>query len=210
MNDETFSKHEWVQANLKDDVRRQAFKGHLYLLCSYLVGDTLSQTELFKNMSVKNAVPYHAKLNLGYFYKALPGGGSKAPPVELAKSIAEKLTAQEYVGPEFWSANGLPPCNDQNQSSDRQERLIYGSPVNFVSNAITGKPVRTFINQRGQEKIQGEHDEPDSAPLSKHGERGVQLEFRRLGAEGVSLDELQTAFMNVVSEVRKLNGAYAS
>ena len=51
---------------------------------------------------------------------------------------------------------------------------------------------------------------PDSAPLSKHGERGVQLEFRRLGAEGVSLDELQTAFMNVVSEVRKLNGAYAS
>ena len=75
MNDETFSKHEWVQANLKDDVRRQAFKGHLYLLCSYLVGDTLSQTELFKNMSVKNAVPYHAKLNLGYFYKALPGGG---------------------------------------------------------------------------------------------------------------------------------------
>jgi hypothetical protein len=209
MHDAKFENDEWVKTNLSDELRRDAFKGHLYLLCSYLVGDTLSQTEPFKKMSVKNAVPYLAKLNLGYFYKALPQRGSETP-VELACWIAKALVDQEYVKPEFWSKRGLPPRQIQDLSSDRQERLIYGDPVNFVSRAITGKPVRTVINQRGQEKIQGEHDEPDSAPLSKHGERGVQLEFRRLGAEGVSLDELQTAFMNVVSEVRKLNGAYAS
>jgi hypothetical protein len=206
MGDAKFENDDWVRANLSGQPRRDAFKGHLYLLCSYLVGDALSQTEPLQKMSVKNAVPYIAKLNLGYFYKALPEGGSKAP-VGLACWIAKALVDQEYVKPEFWSKRGLPPCQDR--LSDNQERLIYGDPANFVSNAIIGKPVRTVINQGGQEKIQGEHYDPDSAPLSKHGERGVQLEFRRLGAEGVSLDGLEAAFMNVVKEVRKLNGLYA-
>ncbi len=53
MNDETFRNHEWVQANLNEDERRQAFKGYLYLLCSYLVGDALSQTALFEKMSAQ-------------------------------------------------------------------------------------------------------------------------------------------------------------
>ena len=206
MADAKFENDEWVKTNINSKLRHDAFKGHLYLLCSYLVGDKLSQTEPFKKMSVKNAVPYLAKLNLGYFHKALPEGGSKTPD-ELARWIAEALAGQEYVKPDFWSKRGLPPRNDQDQSSDRQERLIYGDPANFVFRAITGHPVRTVINQRGSEKVEGEHYEPDSAPLSKHGERGVQLEFRRLGAEGVALDGLEAVFMNVINEVREAEWA---
>ena len=245
MNDETFRNHEWVQANLKENVRREAFKGHLYLLCSYLAGDALSQTDLFKKMSAKNAAPYHAKINLGNFYKAMPGEGGPKPPIKLAGWIAEKLTGEKprraeesdaeepaaeelaskepakrkitnFMTTQFWLEK-LPA-----KEYPSRERLVYDPPSEFVFKAITRERVATFINQLGRDsgetlttnpgekRVVDEHREPDSAPLSKHGERGVQLEFRRLGAEGISLDGVEAVFMNVINEVRKLNGPYAS
>ena len=245
MNDETFRNHEWVQANLNEDVRRQAFKGYLYLLCSYLVGDALSQTALFEKMSAKNAVPYHAKINLGNFYKAMPGKGGPKPPADLAAWIAKKLTGEMPRGYEEFDAEE-PAAEDlaskepakrkianfmttefwlaelKVKKNPFKEHLVYNAPDDFVFKAITRERVATFINQLGRDsgepltanlgekRVVDEHRDPDAEPRNRDGERGVQLEFRRLGAEGVSLDGVEAVFMNVINEVRKLNGPYAS
>ncbi len=103
-----------------------------------------------------------------------------------------------------------------------KEHLVYNAPDDFVFKAITRERVATFINQLGRDsgepltanlgekRVVDEHRDPDAEPRNRDGERGVQLEFRRLGAEGVSLDGVEAVFMNVINEVRKLNGPYAS
>ena len=228
------------------EVRRQAFKGHLYLLCSYLVGDALSRTALFEKMSVKNAVPHHSKINLGNFYKAMPGEGGPKPPNDLAEWIAEKLTGErpktvqkpstaeesddeeratgepdageaakrkitDFMTTEFW----LDKLEVKKNTS--KERLVHNAPDDFVFKAITRQRVATFINplgrdsgqtfktKQGETGVVDEHRDPDAEPRSRDGERGVQLEFRRLGAEGVGLEELEAAVMRVVNKVRELN-----
>jgi len=207
-------KDAWGQENLRDKRFEQGFKGHLYLLCSYLVGQALTQTSLFENTTAKNAVPYHAKMNLGDFHKAMPKGNpfpiSAHQPLKgmqsieggsnLAENIALLLCQPEWAKTNYWigQLRNVKPRNDPT------EQLIFSLPKDFVYNALTGKKVTTFINQRGL-VVKSEHQAPDQSPVGESGELGVQLEFRRLGLETVDPDQLQDVFMEVAQKVRKLN-----
>jgi hypothetical protein len=107
LNEPTIMNHQSLQVLANNEVYREAFKGHLYLLCSYLVGDALSVSSMFEKKSAKNAVPYHAKINLGYAHKAMPEGFREPLPVKLAQSIADVLTTQECTKLEFWLKQNL-------------------------------------------------------------------------------------------------------
>jgi hypothetical protein len=192
--------HKSLQVLENNQVYREAFKGHLYLLFSYLVGDALSVSSLFENMSVKNAVPYHAKINLGYVYKAMPKGFQEPLPLALAQMIADVLTTQECTKPDFWLKQNLGLSGPRKD----KERLVFNTHQDFVTLALTSQPVRTLLNQTGGPTPK-EHVNPDGDPVSKDGEQGVQLEFRRLGMNEVPPDKLATKFLEVVNRVRKLN-----
>jgi hypothetical protein len=201
MTSEWFKTDSWVTENLGDDVRKAAFKGHLYLIASYLVGDALTQTKLFDLMSAKNAVPYHAKINLGDFHQATPY--KDAVPQSLAEQIAESLKGKDWVKSRFWVEN----LEIKMKERWDPEHLVYDIPYDFVVNALEGQKVKTFINQVGVPRPgdkKREHDKPDRAANNPGGESGVQLEFRRLGVT-VGPAGLGQAFRDVVDQVRTIN-----
>jgi hypothetical protein len=131
----------------------------------------------------------------------MPEGFREPLPVKLAQSIADVLTTQECTKLEFWLKQNLGLTGPRGD----KERLVFNTPRDFVSLALVGKPVMTLLNQTPGPASK-EHTEPDKLPAGKDGEQGVQLEFRRLGLEDVTLEGLETAFLSVVNEVRKLNG----
>jgi hypothetical protein len=181
------------------DARRGALKGHLYLIASYVLGEALTQTSLFASMSAKNAVPYHAKINLGDVHLAAPLMGQMSK--DLALEIGDILMRKEWAKPSFW-VQKLSLT-----TMESEEHLVYGVPRDFVLNALTGCKVRTFINQAGKyspgEKVR-EHVLPDPAPDNPRGESGVQLEFRRTG-QPAGPEDLWESFHHVITCVRETN-----
>lgn len=173
----------------------RSFRGHLYLIASYLLGDALTQTAIFSAISAKNAVPYHAKLNLGDFRQAAPH--LPRLPDTVVDSIAVNLTGKEWTRSSYW----VNLLGVKEQAS--KERLVYDVPAVFVSSALTGAKVRTFINQSGK-SVGRERDVPDPAPNNPRDELGFQLEFRRLG-DAVGPDGLWPSFEQVIRQVRTTN-----
>jgi hypothetical protein len=205
--DTTMTTTAWIQEEITNNETRAAFKGHLYLIASYLLGEALTQTSIFKSMSAKNAVPYHAKINLGDFYLAAPLLPEVPQPV--AAEIFRKLNSKEWTKSDFWVEN-LKVKYPKIEKWDNPEHLVFGGSYGFVVNALCRGRARTFINQRGlylSDEKKREHAEPDKAPTFSNNERGIQLEFRRLGAV-VGPEGLGQAFLDVVKEVRMINLSY--
>jgi len=215
-DDEEIKKEAWMQRLTGNDVHLQAFKGHLCLLSSYVIGDALSESTLFENMSAKNAVPYHAKINLGYIHKALPEGFVKvapAPPPEadeehLVPKIAAVLTEDNETRKDIWLERKFGLKKRPIKPKERREHLVIDAHLDFVINALFDRQVQTLINQSiGRNPNEKAHElvDPDAVPPGKDGEKGVQLEFRRLGMDEVAPGELAGKFMAVVTTVRELN-----
>jgi hypothetical protein len=216
-DDEEIKKEAWTQRLTGNDLRLQAFKGHLYLLSSYVIGDVLSESTLCENTSAKNAVPYHAKINLGYVYKALPEGFVKLdPPSEkdegdeehLVSKIAAVLTEDNETRKDIWLEQKFGLKKRPIKPKERREHLVIDPHETFVKQALVGERVQTLINQflgRNPNEKAHELEEPDTLPPSNDGEKGVQLEFRRLGMNEVAPGELAAKFMAIANTVRELN-----
>jgi hypothetical protein len=204
--DDVIKKENWTQTLKSKDIHVRAFKGHLCLLSSYVIGDALSQSALFENMSGKNAVPYHAKINLGNVHKAMPGAFNKLDETfeeDILAKIADVLTEEGETRTARW----LKAKFNLDQVATGRDHLVIDPHEAFVKHALVGLKVQTLINQflgRPNEKAH-ELEEPDTLPSSRTGEKGVQLEFRRLGMNEVTPDELAAKFLTVVDTVRQLN-----
>jgi hypothetical protein len=203
-------KDAWTKDLIQKDLLR-AFRGHLYLLSSYVVGDALSESTLFENTSGKNAVPYHAKINLGYVYKAMPESFAK-PDVDLEEELIEEissvLTECNRTRTDSWLQEKFGLEKREIKGKERREHLVLDAHIDFVKHALVGEKVQTLINQflgRSPDEKAHELEEPDALPPSRTGEKGVQLEFRRLGMNEVAPDKLAEQFIQIVNTVRDLN-----
>jgi len=126
----------------------------------------------------------------------------------LVSKIAAVLTEDNETRKDIWLEQKFGLKKRPIKPKERREHLVIDPHETFVKQALVGERVQTLINQflgRNPNEKAHELEEPDTLPPSNDGEKGVQLEFRRLGMDEVAPGELAGKFMAVVTTVRELN-----
>jgi len=182
-------------------IELEAFKGVLFMALMYMVGNAINQLDILSATS-KNAVPFLSKMNLGQIQKTAMtnyqrGIFATIPPEPTIKKIVAALKEYPAVKVDEWVAK-------------RGAKLIgSGERVSFIPNddtfirgVLTGKNVEAVITA---EKRQLKADVlPDEVAKGSAGQKGVTVEYRHI-TERPTPDNLATALMKIVREVRELN-----
>ncbi len=182
-------------------IEMEAFKGELFMILMYMVGNALNQTDLLGGSSGKNAVPFLSKMNLGQIQDTAMtnyqrGFLGEYPPDATIRKIIAAFKSFKAVKVENWVAQrGLKMGGPKRTSFITDDEA-------FIRGVLTGKNV-TAINTGRSRQLKADNL-PKEVEEASAGQKGVTVEYRHI-SESPTPGTLGTSLMKVVREVRELN-----
>lgn len=170
---------DWKKRMEANGFESRAFRGWVYTLCAYLIGDTLSQMKEHQTSTAKNTVPFLAKYNVGRMARTMPAGGPLYGLNDKGQEVLEEtVLGMEGIKENYWvDKYGL-------ELKRAKERLVYDSQEWFLRHAIQGEDVKTITWQGPQDQSAAEFQKADpvSEAVGKKtaGQQGYAVEARRL------------------------------
>ncbi|NQE46899.1 eCIS core domain-containing protein [Herbaspirillum rubrisubalbicans] len=181
-------------------IEQDQLSGIVTLITHYIVGESYCRSDEFEPYKVvKNAVPLMAKIDLGTVRSAAPGLAAKLPG-QMQEDTARAIKDHPLFAP----ATVLSELKTKRRNLKDDENGDAGilkkeSPTELTDKVLSGKTV----DHRG--KRFNRHDTLAPTLAAKlDGQKGVQLEFRRIAARPGHA-EMTAMFMAIVDKTREIN-----
>ena len=183
-------------------IEMEAFKGVLFMILSYMVGNAINQLDILESSSSKNAVMFLSKMNLGQIQQTAMTNHQRGflgdVPLELTiKKIITAFKNFQAVKVDQWvsqHAGKLVGTGERASFIPDDEAFIRG--------VLTGKNV-TAVNTGLSRQLKADVL-PKEVEEASAGQKGVTVEYRYI-RERPTPDNLATSLMKIVREVRELN-----
>lgn len=187
-------------------IELEAFKGQLFMILMYMVGNAINQLDVLESTS-KNAVPFLAKMNLGQIQATAMTNHQRGilgerPPEATLKKIVAKFKDFKAADANEWVAKGVGKLVGTGERGS-----FIPNDEAFIRGVLTGKDVTAVITAEARQLKADVL--PKEVEKASAGQKGVTVEYRQIG-ERPTPDELATSLMKVVREVRELNTKHLS
>jgi len=181
------------------NISYDAFRGALFLLFSYIIGNAISQTAGSEGGTVKNAVPFLIKIAPSSLIAAAGTVSLQhnPPPPNVVQHVADYMGRVAHFGVTYWARRfGASPIA-------LGQRLVRTVDEHAVAEAfLRGGGAAPIVV--GATVLPAADPLPRAVDADSAGQRGVPLEFRYLHARPSSAG-LAAELDKIVAQARELN-----